>query len=70
MSEELAEDITDAIQASKETDLSHLATKGELDTKMAQLETKIEAVKTEIIKWIIGIGFAQFAAILTMLKLH
>jgi hypothetical protein len=59
MSEELAEEVTDAIKASKDTDFSHLATKVDLrelemrmDVKIAQLETKIAQSTATITKWI------------------
>ena len=64
MSEELAEEVTDAIKASKDTDISHLATKEELKTALAE-------AKADIIKYM----FTGFIAVIGLLvavlfKLH
>lgn len=64
MSEDLAEEVTDAIQASKDTDISHLATKADLKADLAEL-------KSEIIKWMFA-GFLTMAGLLAALffKIH
>jgi hypothetical protein len=44
MSEELAEDVTDAIKASKDADFSHLATKEDINTlrsEMREIELRL-----------------------------
>jgi DNA-binding transcriptional MerR regulator len=43
--------------------------RGELKTADAQLETKIEQARADTIKWVIGVGFAQAATILPVLRL-
>jgi hypothetical protein len=58
-----------------------LATKTDLAEITTQLEAKIEALrlstktdlaetKADLIKWVVGMGVAQVAMIVTMLKLH
>ncbi len=51
----------------QDIDLSHLATKADL----ANLPTKADLVDTraELIKWVVGVGFAQVAMILAVLRL-
>ena len=41
-----------------------------LTSLKGEFETKLAETKAEIIKWVVGIGFAQIAMILTVLKLH
>lgn len=48
MSEELAEDVTDAIKTSRDTDFSNLATKLDLQEVRADLQAEIQAGKAEI----------------------
>jgi len=56
--DEQAEAVTRAVKRSHEFDFADLATKAELaDTK------------TELIKWVVGIAFAQVAMILAIPKL-
>lgn len=43
--------------------------RGELKTMAARLEAKIEQSRSDTIKWVIGIGFAQAATILAVLRL-
>ena len=43
--------------------------RGELKTEAARLETKIEQARSDTIKWVIGVGFAQAATILAVLRL-
>src|SRR5205807_10478558 len=43
--------------------------RGELKTVEARLETKIEQARADTIKWVIGVGFAQAATILAVLRL-
>ncbi len=61
--QEQAELIASEIKVSSEVDISHLATKEELKVALAEM-------KTDIIKWVVGMGFAQMAMVLTLLKLH
>jgi hypothetical protein len=46
-----------------------LATKADLAAAEARLETKIEQARGDTIKWVIGVGFAQAATILAVLRL-
>lgn len=43
--------------------------RGELKAAEARLETKIEQSRADTIKWVIGVGFAQAATILAVLRL-
>lgn len=51
-----------------------LATKADLSALRndlaALIETRLADTKTELVKWVVGIGFAQTAMILTVIKLH
>lgn len=58
-SEPLAEAFVEMVKEAHENDQSAMATKADL----AEL-------KAEIIKWFVGISFAQAAMILSILKLH
>jgi hypothetical protein len=46
-----------------------LVTKADLAAAEARLETKIEQARGDTIKWVIGVGFAQAATILAVLRL-
>jgi hypothetical protein len=43
--------------------------RAELKAAEARLETKIEQARADTIKWVIGVGFAQAATILAVLRL-
>ena len=43
--------------------------RSELKTEAARLEVKIEQARADTIKWVIGVGFAQAATILAVLRL-
>lgn len=80
-----AEAVTRALSKARDIDLSNLATKADLTnvatkadlanfaTKadLANLATKVELaeLKAELIKWVVGIAFAQIATIVAILKL-
>ena len=53
-----------------ELDFSHLATKDELKTAISELKTTVAEVKADVIKWVVGMSFAQVTIILAILKLH
>jgi hypothetical protein len=57
-----AEALTHAIRQAQDIDLSSLATKTDLALTAAEIETRL-------IKWVIGVGFAQVAMIVAVLKL-
>jgi hypothetical protein len=65
--ERQAEGVADMLREAREVDLSQLATKSDL----ANLATRVELaeLKADLIKWVVGIGFAQVATILAVLKL-
>lgn len=43
--------------------------RGEIQTEAARLEAKIEQARGDTITWVIGVGFAQAATILAVLRL-
>ena len=59
--------VTRAVTKARDIDLSSLATKADL----ASFATKADLaeLKAELIKWVVGIGFAQIATIIAILKL-
>ncbi len=61
----------DALRAAIKTDLDALraVTKADLDALRAEFEAKIERSKVEMIKWVVGIGFAQVAIVAALLRL-
>jgi orotate phosphoribosyltransferase-like protein len=84
-SQELAEAIADELRVAKDTDVSHLATKEELNTfkselkaDLAKIETKIAEAKSDTVKWMFG-GLISIVTLLlgiigllvtVLLKLH
>jgi hypothetical protein len=60
-----AEALTAAVKRAVDIDLSNLATK----TDVADLRREMADVKAELVKWVVGVGFAQVAMILAVLKL-
>jgi hypothetical protein len=75
-----AEAVTRVLRQVQNIDLSEFATKTDLDRAITELrnEMKLEfanvrremaEMKNELIKWVLGIGFAQVAAIVALLKL-
>jgi len=60
-----AEALTEALRQAQDIDLSHLATKVDL----AEVRREMAEMKAELIKWVIGVGFAQVATILAVLRL-
>ena len=45
------------------------AVRAELAAAEARLETKIEQARSDTIKWVVGVGFAQVATIIAVLRL-
>jgi hypothetical protein len=73
-----AEALTQALRQVQQIDLSDLATKADVVDLRREMATKIDLenvrremaeIKAELIKWVVGIGFAQVAAILAVLRL-
>ena len=60
-----AEALTAAVKQAVDIDLSNIATK----TDIADLRREIADIKAERVKWVGGVGFAQVATILAVLKL-
>ena len=68
--------LTQTLRQVQNLDLSNLATKydvadvrSEMKTEFAQVRREMADIKTELIKWVVGIGFAQVATLLAVLKL-
>ena len=66
-----AEALTSALRQVQQIDLSDLATKADIADVRREMATKAELaeMKAELIKWVVGVGFAQVAMILAVLKL-
>lgn len=62
-----AEAVTRAVAKGRDIDLSNLATKAAL----ANFATKadLSELKADLIKWVVGIAFAEIATIVAILKL-
>jgi hypothetical protein len=45
------------------------ALRGEVGVQRAELEAKIERSKVDMIKWVVGMGFAQVAMVVALLRL-
>jgi hypothetical protein len=63
--DEQAEAVTRAVRRAQDIDLSNLATKQDI----AQLRTEMAELRAELIKWVVGIAFAQTATIIAILRL-
>jgi hypothetical protein len=60
-----AKALTAAVKRAVDIDLSNIATK----TDIGELRREMSEMKAELVKWVVGVGFAQVATILAMLKL-
>ena len=60
-----AEALTAAVKQALDIDLSNLATKSDI----ADVRREMAEMKAEVVKWVVGVGFAQVATILAVLKL-
>ena len=60
-----AEALTAAVKEAVEIDLSNIATK----TDIADVRREMADMKAELVKWVVGVGFAQVATIIAVLKL-
>jgi cytochrome P450 len=60
-----AEALTAAVRQAVDIDLSRIATK----TDIADVRREMAEIKAELVKWVVGVGFAQVATILAALKL-
>ena len=68
-----AEAVTNVVRDARETDFSQLAMKADVERLAAVTKSDptaaVAEVKIDIIKWVVGVGFAQVAMILAVLKL-
>ena len=60
-----AEALTAVVKQAVDIDLSNIATK----TDIAGVRGEMADMKAELVKWVVGVGFAQVATILAVLKL-
>jgi hypothetical protein len=60
-----AEALTAAVKEPVDIDLSNLATKSDI----TDVRREIAEMKADLVKWVVGVGFAQVATILAVLKL-
>ncbi len=64
-----AEALTQALRQAQDIDLSNFATKDDLHREISDVRREMAEVKAELVKWVVGVGFAQVATILAILKL-
>jgi hypothetical protein len=62
---ETVKSLTAAVKQAVDVDLSNIATK----TDISDLRREMAEMKAELVKWVVGVGFAQVATILAVLKL-
>jgi hypothetical protein len=68
-SDSQAEALTHALRRVQDIDLSNLATKSDLIELRAATKTDLAELKGDMLKWFIGVAFAQIAAVLAIWKL-
>jgi hypothetical protein len=65
--------LTSALRQVQHIDLSEFATKAEMKAEFAllraEMDAKLAELKADLIRWVLGVGFAQVAAIVALLKL-
>jgi hypothetical protein len=68
-----AEALTRQLRLAQNIDLSNLATKDDLNAQAATLraewKTALAENKADIIKWVVGMGFAQAGLVVALIKL-
>ncbi len=64
-----AEALTGALREVQQIDLSNLATKADLRQEISDVRREMAEMKADLIKWVIGVGFAQVATLIAVLKL-
>jgi len=70
--DEQAEAVTRAVKQAQDIDLSNLATKTDLAELRHEFKldlAELAEVRAELIKWVVGVGSAQVAMILAVLRL-
>jgi len=63
-----AEALTGALRRVQDIDLSNLATKSDLAELQAATKADLAEMKAELLKWFVGIAFAQAAMVLTLFR--
>ena len=66
--EALAEYFDEQLATKADLNAGLAAVRAELATVEARLETKIEQARSDTIKWVVGVAFAQVAMIFAMLR--
>jgi len=64
-----AEALTGALREVQQIDPSNLATKADLRQEISDVRREMAEMKADLIKWVIGVGFAQVATLIAVLKL-
>jgi hypothetical protein len=67
-SEQQVEALAEYFDEQMATKADLAAMRAEVAAAEARLETKIEQARTDTIKWVVGVAFAQTAMILAVLK--
>jgi len=67
-SEQQVEALADYFDDQMATKADLVAVRADLAAAEARLETKIEQARSDTIKWVVGVGFAQVATILAVLR--
>jgi hypothetical protein len=67
-SEQRVEALADYFDDQMATKADLVAVRADLAAAEARLETKIEQARSDTIKWVVGVGFAQVATILVVLR--
>ena len=67
-SEQQVEALAEYFDEQMATKAGLAAVRAEVAAAEARLETKIEQARTDTIKWVVGVAFAQTAMILAVLK--
>lgn len=68
-SEPVAEAIAEVLRESRDFDLSQLATKTDLEQLRLAGKADLAELKSEVLKWVVGLMSAQTAAIIGLVKL-
>lgn len=64
-----AEALAYALRQAQQIDLSELATKSDVAELRTTMKADMAELKADLLKWFIGVAFAEIALILTILRL-
>jgi hypothetical protein len=67
--DEQAEALTRAVKNAQDIDPTNLVTKTDLAELRTELRTESANVRADLIKWMVGVGFAQVTMVLGVLRL-